>query len=348
MEIPAKMQTILQQRNVSIVDTGIDHSSGHSVPGRISISVSILNYRRPTELQQALRSVLIQDHQPVDIVVIDNHSGPDLLPWVRQLASSYTLIELSENIGISARNLGIDASSGEIIVTLDNDVSFISPSALLEIAKAFDRHPEAGCVTFGVNDPSGKGRSTRDWCHPWTYDDTDQQDRQTTFISECACAFRRSVFDTVAPYWDELFINMEGADLALRMLDAGYEIWYTPTVEVQHSISAETRERGRDFYHNPRNLILLAYRDIPTSRLFTFLAPRLVVLACCSLIRGYFPRFMAGIRDGLNDMAHTREARRPVHETTMDRFNELRSHARSLPSRLYRHWKYVGRTYHQK
>jgi GT2 family glycosyltransferase len=168
------------------------------------------------------------------------------------------------------------------------------------------------------------------------------QDRQTTFISECACAFRRSVFDTVTPYWDAFFINMEGADLALRILDAGFEIWYVPTIEVYHSMSDETRDKGRDFYHNPRNLILLAYRNISWSKLFTFLAPRLVGIACCSVIRGYFARFMKGILDGIIYITRANEARRPVRRQTMDRFDEIRCQAPALVSRLSRYWRFVG------
>jgi GT2 family glycosyltransferase len=221
-------------------------------------------------------------------------------------------------------------------------MSFVDRSALREIAAAFDRHPNAGCITFGINDPSTNKRNARDWCHPWVYDLSDYGDRQTTFISEGACAFRRRVFDAVDPYWDALFINMEGADLAFRMLDAGYEIWYTPAVQVYHFLSNETRDKGRDFYHNPRNLVLLGHRDVPTSRLLTFLAPRLAALACCSLFRGYFSRFIAGVWNALSYVARTPQLRRPVREVTMDRFDRLRSSAPPIASRLFQYWKFVG------
>ncbi|HLY17474.1 MAG TPA: glycosyltransferase [Bryobacteraceae bacterium] len=321
-----------------------DRNSGlqHETPGGTPITVAILNYRRLPELSRLLQTVSAQEYRPVQVIVVDNNSGPDILPLIRRKSSGCTLIELADNVGTSARNRAIGAASSEIVVMLDNDVSLADSSALREIAAAFDRHPNAGCINFGINNPGTNERSARDWCHPWVHDRRDCWDRQTTFISEGACAFRRSVFNAVEPYWDALFINMEGADLAFRMLEAGFEIWYTPAVEVHHFLSDETREGGRDFYHNPRNLILLGYRDIPASRLFGFLAPRLAALAWCSLLRGYFSKFIAGVWGGLTYVARARHVRRPVRQETMDKFDQLRSDARSRVSRLVQYWKCVG------
>jgi hypothetical protein len=348
---PDDASLTLQQARLSI-DLGTDDevsfqttakpSSEHTTRGDIPITVSILNYRRWHEFMGVLQSVYEQTACHPQIIVVDNNSGPDVLSLIRRQALDFTLIERTNNIGTSARNLGIRSAAGEVIVTLDNDVSFAIQTALQEIMSAFERHPKAGCVTFEIKDPLTNNWSARDWMHPWVYDASNSEDRQTTFISEGACAFRRSVFDKVAPYWEALFINMEGADLALRILNAGYEIWHAPRVQVYHCHSKETRDAGRDFYHNPRNLLLLAYRNIPTSNLFGFLVPRLMALACCSCIRGCFLVFLAGLWSGLTFIKSSRGLRQPIDQQTMEQFDELRGHAPSLLSRLCRYWRFVG------
>ena len=193
-------------------------------------------------------------------------------------------------------------------MTLDNDVYFDSPSDLRTIVAAFERHSRAACLAFRVYHPETGRLHRRDWCHPRP-PEQEQEEFPTYFITEGASAFRRQVFDKVDPYWEKLWIGHEGFDLALRVMDAGYQIWYIPEIKVWHMASLETRETWRPYYFNTRNLFYVVYRNYPWWSGLVHLLPRLAVLAFYSIRYGFPSRFLAGVWDGLLDASrHSKKA----------------------------------------
>jgi GT2 family glycosyltransferase len=167
-------------------------------------------------------------------------------------------------------------------------------------------------------------RRVRDWCHPRSWRQAEAQEFETDYITEGAAAFRREVFDRIEPYWPLLFIGHEGFDLSLRLLDAGYEIWYAPEVKVWHMASIETRPNWRPFYYYTRNLFPVICRNYPWAQGLLHLAPRLAVLAVRSLQAGAFRRYLAGLVDGLRMIPQTRALRRPIRQETLRKIAALR------------------------
>ena len=101
------------------------------LPADISVSVVIATYDRPDSLHKCLRSLLAQQtSRSIEVIVVDNHPASHLTPPV--LAEFPEVIFVNEpRQGLSyARNAGIVASKGEIIITTDDDVSM--PSCWLE------------------------------------------------------------------------------------------------------------------------------------------------------------------------------------------------------------------------
>ena len=275
------------------------------------ITVSILNFRRRPELQKVLDATLAQDYPHFDVIVVDNGSGEEDTAFIRRNYPQVQLIEVGENRGTVARNYGIREARGDIVVMLDNDVYLDGPAGLRQVARAFERHPGAGCVAFRVYHPATGRLHTRDWAHPRAWDRAEMEEFPTHYITEGASAFRAEVFRRIDPYPDEFFVGQEGADVAFRLLDAGYEIWYTPEVKVWHMASLETRMSGRPFYYNTRNMFLLVYRNLPVADAVIFAAPRLAVLAVYALKYGHFRLFAAGLRDGLRCL-RTHAWRKPI------------------------------------
>src|SRR5712664_3234414 len=91
------------------------------------VSIVILYYKRSEIIEETLRSVLRQDYQNLEIIVVDNHSQDDLRQVIQGLSSEIRLLELPENLGACAgRNAGIREAHGDIIVFIDDDVCFAS------------------------------------------------------------------------------------------------------------------------------------------------------------------------------------------------------------------------------
>ncbi len=287
------------------------------------VTVSILSYRRFGPLVKVLESVRRQDYPNVEVIVVDNGSDPELAEGIERRFPQTRVIRLPENIGAAARNHAIAQARGEYLVTLDNDVYFDAPHALREVLAAFERHPRAGCVVFRVCHPSTGRVWVPDWCHPRPWQAAECEEFETYYITEGAAAFRRALFEQVEPYWPALFIGHEGFDLALRILDAGCEIWYTPRVKVWHLASPEARPSWRSFYYFPRNLFAVVYRNYPWAEAVAHLVPRLALFGLYALRAGAFRHFARGMWDGLRMIHACRGVRRPVSRTTLSRIREM-------------------------
>jgi len=309
---------------------------------QLRVSVVILSCNRYTELARALVSCVRQDYQPREILVIANASERSLLTRISREFPNITILSLEKNIGVAARNVGIKAATGDLIVTIDDDIYFDDAGALGHIVEAFGRHSLAGCITFRVYSTAGGDLSRRDWCHPRDAQEAENLEFETSFLNEGVCAFRRAIFDTIDAYWNALFINMEGADLTWRMFDKGWELWYVPAVKVWHSHSPIKRPTWRAFYYNPKNLILIAYRDIAFTHICQFLVPRLLFLAGGAIVRGQVLHFVRGIVSGVTDAFRMRGCRQPVSSKALGQWHQLRRTMPSLRTRVFRCWCLAG------
>ncbi len=120
-----------------------------SLPPEVSVSIVIGTFDRPVDLQQCLDS-LQQQASPrcIEIIVVDNHPDSQLTPPV---VAKYPDVRLVSEVrqGVAyARNAGIVGSSGDIIVTIDDDVT-MSPDWLEKLIAPFTRADVIG-VTGNV------------------------------------------------------------------------------------------------------------------------------------------------------------------------------------------------------
>jgi glycosyltransferase involved in cell wall biosynthesis len=110
------------------------------LPQEVSISIVISTYDRPAELYRCLTHLVEQTaHRPVQILVVDNHPSSGLIfPVVEKFPNALLLHEPHRGSSY-ARNRGILASTGEIIVMLDDDI-IVSKTWLENLLSPFTRH----------------------------------------------------------------------------------------------------------------------------------------------------------------------------------------------------------------
>jgi GT2 family glycosyltransferase len=281
------------------------------------ISVVILNYKRVEALAQTLSSVQMQSYKPCEIIVVDNGSEDGIEGFLQHHFPGVRLVALPKNIGTVARNRGVEKAKGSVVVTLDNDVSFDSAFELQRIGNAFSRHPEAHCIVFKVLDVTGQQLHVRDWCHPRSYLRYQDEEFETPYITEGACAFRREAVLRVGGYYEPLFIGHEGWDLALRLLDQGGRIVYNPAVRVRHAaLKDSTRSDWRPYYYYTRNYIWIAARNYRLGPVIPFLSKYIGMMAYFSIRVGHVAAFARGIRDGLAGLPAAWRTRKPFSKVT--------------------------------
>ena len=298
------------------------------LPDSPFISVVIANYKRRDALRRVLDTVNSQDYKNREVILVDNNSQDGIASFVAEEAAFVHLIELPDNRGACrARNAGIAAAKGDIIVTLDNDIFFESPQELSKLVSTFRSHPQYHVVAFFLGDPDTGAVRSREWCHPRNIAEFSERQFETYYFVEGAAAYRREVLESAGGYFEPLFVGTEGHDLALRILDKGFRILYAPEVRSRHLMSAETRSSERTFHIYTRNYIWISYKDYHFWDGLRFLIPKVLMMAYFSLRMGYTWAYLRGVKDGITGLWRVVKERTPIsHETAVeiDQMDKLR------------------------
>jgi N-acetylglucosaminyl-diphospho-decaprenol L-rhamnosyltransferase len=79
------------------------------------------------------------------LVVVDNGSADGTAAAVRRVAPEARVIALPGNLGVAARNVGMQAATTPLVAFCDDD-SWWSPGALTRAARHFAGHPQLGLL----------------------------------------------------------------------------------------------------------------------------------------------------------------------------------------------------------
>jgi GT2 family glycosyltransferase len=249
--------------------------------------------KRPDDLALAIDSLLAQEGVDVDIVVVGNAWEPEGLP------DTVHGIHLEINQGIPAgRNRGVPHATGDIIFFLDDDASLAQTDALARVAHLFETQPDVGLVQLRVDPRGGGGPGPRDWVPRLRARDRERPG-EVTVVWEGAVAMRRKVFDEIDGWPEEFIFVHEGADLAWRVMDAGYRVYYMADRSVLHPLPAPVAARhGYSRYYGARNRVWMARRHLPFPLGVLFVAT-FAVRTLPLLVRS--PKDIAGALRGYRD-----------------------------------------------
>jgi len=204
------------------------------VPQEIpQLSVVIPAYNAGSTIVPVLEALLASRGSAPEIVVVDDASTDD----TAQLVQGYpvTLIRQDTCRGpSSARNRGVEAATGEILVFIDADVR-VGPDTLHLIADHLARHPEVAAV-FGSYDASpGDARFIsrfRNLMHHFVH----QRGRREAGTFWCGCgAVRRRIFLETGGFSKVLARpSIEDIEFGARLDRAGHRIHLLKDVQVTH------------------------------------------------------------------------------------------------------------------
>ncbi|WP_422925473.1 glycosyltransferase family 2 protein [Singulisphaera sp. PoT] len=152
------------------------------------VSVIIPAYRAAGTIGRAIESLLAQTRQPDEIVVVDDGSPDDIALALEPFAENVRLICTMNQGAAMARNVGIEASRGDLLAFLDAD-DYWEPRKLERQLQVMSDHPEVGLVASRFySQPPGGDRVLRPAGHEQLYG---------RVLSARGCA----VFDVMAEIW---------------------------------------------------------------------------------------------------------------------------------------------------
>jgi len=303
---------------------------------RPPVSVVILNHERVETLRKVVKSVLDQEYPDLDVIVVDNASTDGSVNMIEKVFPGVRIVALPANVGCAARNCGVTRAKGEIVVTLDNDVLLTSPRDIETITEIFAERFSVACINFQILDSDGR-LSTRDWCHPRASRQFADEEFLTSYVLEGASAFRRQAFENIGGYWPPFFIGHEGHDLAYRMLEAGYDLLYSPRVRVTHLLSEVAREPARLYYTYTRNSLWVALRNHRASAAAGAIARNMALMAFASARAGYFGSYLRGLWAGVRGSPRAWSSRSPLSPAAYEKLRQIHCLEPGLLEKVKRH-----------
>ena len=247
--------------------------------------------QRPTELHEAITSVLRQRDVDVDVVVVGNGWRPEGLP------AGVRTVSLQDNVGIPAgRNAGASLVHGDLLFFLDDDAVLPRDDVLATIAAHFARDERLGLLQPRIADPDGAPPPRR-WTPRLRVGDPTRSS-YATVVWEGAVALRSEIFEQAGGWADEFFYAHEGIDLAWRVWDTGSIAWYAGDVVVHHP--ANDPARNDLFYrYNARNRVYVARRNLPLALVPVYLAAWIGITVIRLRPRSALRTWFAGLVEGL-------------------------------------------------
>ena len=227
----------------------------------------IPTHNRKEDVSKAIASCLRQTARP-EVIVLDDASTDGTAADVRKRYPGIRLVAASVRQGPARlENLGISMARAEIVFQLDDDAEFMSEDTVAQTLRLFDDRRVA-VVGIPYVEPTVHNRVLQrapDDSSVWV---------AATFVS-CACALRKSVFTAVGGYRLTVDGQGEEADLAIRMLDAGYVIRLGTGGHVNHYRSP-LRSVTRMAIQGRKNEVLYAWYNVPSLFLLAHLAYRIL------------------------------------------------------------------------
>jgi GT2 family glycosyltransferase len=210
------------------------------------ISIAIITRNRRKYLEECVNSVLMQEYPDVEILIGDNGSLDDTREYVESLKKEHQNVKAffyERNLGsCEGRNRLLQQATGELWFIIDDDAAFQFKDDLQKCAEEFVKYPKAGAIGFTVvnaDDPMT--------LNLWMYQADPERARYRHFRSaqfaSCAVCLRASAMKDAAFSPGEYFVNSffyswDEFPIAWRLLETGWECWYSPVVAVRHYGSA--------------------------------------------------------------------------------------------------------------
>ncbi|WP_226010794.1 glycosyltransferase family 2 protein [Halomicrobium salinisoli] len=185
------------------------------------VTVVVPTYDRPALLSDAVRSVVDQTYDAIELIVVDDGSDADPTAALAEVPLDglvdHRVLQHDDNEGANAaRNTGVRAASGEYVAFLDDD-DYWKPEKTARQVAALEEAPEECAIAFTgqqrVDDDGAVTGITR----PVTDGDfLANLARGASFGTFSTVLVRRSVFDEVG-YLDERFPCWQDRDWYLTL-----------------------------------------------------------------------------------------------------------------------------------
>lgn len=250
------------------------------------VSIITLNYNQATVTKDFLESTLTLTYDNYEILVCDMGSKEDpLLVIPESKFPKAKFLYSRSNLGFAGgNNWGMKQAMGEYIFLVNND-TIVTPDLLTKLIAPFYQDNSIGITCPKIryfyqpdlieyagfrqmNKLTGRTRSIGQ-----SEIDNGQYDtsRATSSAHGCAMMVKKKVIEKVGMLPEKFFLYYEEWDWSVRIINAGFKVWYTSEALIYHKGSVTIgKSNPLQTYYLTRNRILFMRRHSTRLQLFVF------------------------------------------------------------------------------
>ena len=252
------------------------------------LSIVIVSFNTRADLERCLESLMASPPAiPHEILVVDNASSDGSVEAVRRRWPVVRIVANSSNAGFAvANNLGIRASSGTLLLLLNNDC-VVPAGAIDSLVERLRAHSDAAVAGPRLVDGAGRtelsfGRMISPWAEMrqkaigmaydrglapavrWVIGAT-SQDQFVDWVSGAALLVYRADAEAAGLLDERYFLYTEDVDFCAAIRGRGRKVLFTPAATITHlrgrsratvpgAMNAAYRRSQLAFYekHHPR------------------------------------------------------------------------------------------------
>ena len=223
----------------------------------MSLSIVIVSWNARADLERCLSSLSVSpprtDHE---IVVVDNASNDGAPEMVAERFPGVRLIRAGGNLGFAkANNLGIRATTGELVLLLNPD-TLVEADALDRLSARLDERPDVAIAGPRIVDGQGRAElSFGSMPSPLTearqkligalhdrgvgpvsrwVERVTRQEQIVDWVSGACLLVRRADAEAVQLLDERYFLYWEDVDFCAAVRERGREVLFTPTAQIVH------------------------------------------------------------------------------------------------------------------
>jgi GT2 family glycosyltransferase len=232
------------------------------MPGDITaqpplVSILIATKDRPDDLRRTLRELRRQVYPALELIVIDDGSSTPLQPIVDQEWPGAVFIRRPQSAGqCQRRSEGFQIAKGAYVLQLDDDSHPVDANAIAESVAVMEKNSSWGVLSFYVFNGAILPAEL-----------PALQPKYFSAFVGCGVLFRTAALRQVGGYREFFGNEWEEEELGLRMLAAGWVIYFFPAIAIHHHVSVRNRNQERTWSRNIRNKLWAMTIHMPVRRL---------------------------------------------------------------------------------
>ncbi len=242
------------------------------------MAVIVCNYNTGQYLSRCLRSAAEScGDARLEVVVVDNDSRDGSAVQAVRASPEVRLIQNPSNRGFAAAvNQGIRATTAPFVLLLNPDAEILAGTlgGFLKIAR---ERPNAAAIGPVVRDPDGSiypsarkvptvmealghcfvgpFRPDNRFSRAYTMADWGRRsERQVEWVSGSCMLLRREALERVGLFDERFFLYVEDVDMCRRLRGAGWDVLFSPELEVVHVGGVSTGRSRRMTLEHSRSI----------------------------------------------------------------------------------------------